>query len=441
MQNKGLLVAVAVLAALGGAVYWSNKTKANEATKPSPDAPPKILTIPDDQIQEIKLAKKGADPTVLSKANGNWTITAPQPLPADQDAVSGVVSSLANLTGDRLIDEKPASLDPYGLQNPSEEIDITRKGGKTEKLLLGDDSPTSSGTYAKLAGDARVFTLPSYVKTSLDKQPKDLRDKRLLTFNQDKLTRIDFTAKGSTVEFGKNGQNEWQIVKPQPMRADGPQVDELVRKLKDAKMDTGVSEEDAKKAQTAFASGAKVATVVTTDAGGSQTLEIRKDKDQYYAKSSAVPGVFKSTSELGTGLDKPVDDFRNKKLFDFGFSDPNKVEVGSTAFQKSGDKWMSGSAQMDAPSVQAVVDRLRDLAAGKFAAKSGGDPFLVLSVTSNDGKRTEKVNITKQGDRYFATREGEPSVYELESKSVDDLQKAVAAVKPYTAPKGGSNKK
>lgn len=205
-------------------------------------------------------------------------------------------------------------------------------------------------------------------------------------------------------------------------------------------MDTGVSEEDAKKAQTAFASGTKVATVVTTDASGSQTLEVRKDKDQYYAKSSAVPGVFKFTPELGTGLDKSVDDFRNKKLFDFGFSDPNKVEIGSTAFQKSGDKWMSGSAQMDSPSVQAAVDKLRDLAASKFAAKSGGDPFLVLSVTSNDGKRTEKVNITKQGDHYFATRDGEPSVYELEGKSVDELQKAVAAVKPYTAPKGGSKK-
>ena len=50
------------------------------------------------------------------------------------------------------------------------------------------------------------------------------------------------------------------------------------------------------------------------------------------------------------------------------------------------------------------------------------------------------MNVTKQGDHYFATRDGEPSVYELESKSVDELEKAVAAVKPYTAPKGGSKK-
>ena len=62
-----------------------------------------------------------------------------------------------------------------------------------------------------------------------------------------------------------------------------------------------------------------------TDAGGNQTLEVRKDKDKnYYAKSSAVEGVYKIASDVGDALDKSLDDFRNKKLFDFGFSDPEQ---------------------------------------------------------------------------------------------------------------------
>ena len=68
--------------------------------------------------------------------------------------------------------------------------------------------------------DPRVFTIATCVKTGLDKRPDDLRDKRLLTFDQDKLTRVDLQAKGQTVEFGKDAQNEWQIVKPRPLRAD-----------------------------------------------------------------------------------------------------------------------------------------------------------------------------------------------------------------------------
>jgi len=85
--------------------------------------------------------------------------------------------------------------------------------------------------------------------------------------------------------------------------------------------------------------------------------------------------------------------------------------------------------------VQAVVDKLRDLAATKFPDTGGNEPVMGITVSSNNGKRVEKVSITKQGDSYFAKRENEPSIYELDGKAVTDLQKAVSDVKPATPPK------
>ena len=119
----------------------------------------------------------------------------------------------------------------------------------------------------------RVYTIASYVKTGLDKSDNDLRDKRLMTFDSDKITRVVLAAKGTPVEFGKNAQNEWQILKPSPLRADATQVDSLVSKLKDAKMDAIVSDEDAKKAAAGFASGTRVALATVSDSKGDQTLE------------------------------------------------------------------------------------------------------------------------------------------------------------------------
>ena len=148
-----------------------------------------------------------------------------------------------------------------------------------------------------------------------------------------------------------------------------------------------------------------------------------------------MDGIYKVTADLGDGLDKKVDDFRNKKMFDFGWTDPNKIEIGKVAFEKSGDKWMSGAKQMDSSSVQTLIDKLRDLAATKFADTGGGSPVLDITVTSNNGKRVEKVSITKQGDTYFAKRENEPSIYELDAKAVDDLQKAANDVKQAAAAK------
>lgn len=440
MSLRGLLIAAILLAGLGGAAYWSEKHKKPE-NKPAADAAPKILTIPEDQFKQLALNKKGGDSTVLSKSDaGKWQITGPKPLPADQDSVSSLVSSLSSLSSDKLVEDKASDLSSYGLNAPSEEITVKKKDGNTQKLLLGDDTPTGSGVYAKLENDPRIFTVATYVKSNLDKTAKDLRDKRLLTFNSDKLTRVDLQAKGQNVEFGKNNQNDWQILKPKPLRADGSQVEELIRKLKDAKMDTSVTDEDAKKAGAAFASATKVAVAVVTDSGGSQQIEVRKDKDKnYYAKSSVVEGIYKVPADLGDGLDKGLDDFRNKKLFDFGWNDPTKVDLHnglvSATYQKSGDKWMSGAKQMDSVTIQTLLDKLRDLSSVKFLETDGGSPVFDATVTSNDGKRVEKLTITKLGDKYFAKRENEPAVYELESKAVEELQKAASDVKEAQPPK------
>ena len=442
MKFRGLLAAAIVLAALGGAAWWSEKKEKADAAKPATDATPKILSIPEDQFQQIDLAKKGGDTTELSRAGGSWKIVQPKPLAADQDSVTSLVTALASLSSDRLIDEKAADLSSYGLAAPNEQVKITEKNGKVLTLLVGDDTPTGSGTFAKVEGDPRVFTIASYVKTSLDKTSKDLRDKRLLTFNSDKLTRVDLTAKGQTVEFGKNNQNEWQILKPRPLRADGLQVDELVRKLKDAKMDVSGTDEDAKKAVAGFSTGTRVAVAAVTDSSGTQEIEVRKDKDKnYYAKSSAVEGIYKVMSDFGDGLDKSLDDFRNKKLFDFGWNDPTKLDIrngtAQATYQKSGEKWMSGAKPMDSPSIQSLVDKLRDLTSTKFLDYGAGPSIFDATVTSNDGKRVEKVSIWKQADKYYAKREGEPTVYELDSKAVEDLQKAAGDVKESQPPKSG----
>jgi hypothetical protein len=177
-----------------------------------------------------------------------------------------------------------------------------------------------------------------------------------------------------------------------------------------------------------------------TDPSGTQQMEVRKVKDDYYAKSSAVDGAHKVTADLATALDKGADDFRNKKLFDFGFSDPNKIEMHdngkSYAFEKKGEDWLAGGKKQDSTSVQSFVDKLRDLSSSKFIdAGTFGTPTIDITVTSGDGKRVEKVLISKQGSDYIAKRENEPALYGIDPKNVDELSKAASDVKPAQAPK------
>jgi hypothetical protein len=438
MKPGGLIVALLVLAALSGTLYWSNHHKPAESTLASPDTPPKILTLNEADLTKIDLRKKGGEELVLTKDNaGKWQITAPKPLGADQSSVSSVLSSLSSLSSDRLVEEKAANLNQYGLQSPTLEADITEKNNQTHKLLIGDDTPTNNGAYVKLDGDPRVFTIATYNKSSIDKGLNDLRDKRLITAESDKITRLELVANQQDIEFGRN-KDQWQIVKPLPLRADGTQVDDLIRKLTDAKMDfTSVT--DPKKTAAAFASASPVATAKITTDSGSQELQVRKNKDDYYAKSSIVDGIYKVSSDLGQGLDKKLEDFRNKKLFDFGFNDPSKIEVhdGSKAYflTKGGDDWWGPDGKkLDSSSAYSLISNIRDLQATKFVDSGFSTPAITISAISNDGKRTEKVLIAKNTSNYVAKRENEPTLYSLESKPIEDLQKSASELRPASTP-------
>ena len=133
-------------------------------------------------------------------------------------------------------------------------------------------------------------------------------------------------------------------------------------------------------------------------------------------------------------------DLRNKKLFNFGFSDPAKVAYRDAsrqlALNKAGDRWLSGAKPMDSVGVQSLIDRLRELAAVKFAETGFTTATVELTVVSKEGKLTEKVGLAKVGDKYLARREGEAALYELESKTVDELITAASSVKeqPAAAP-------
>src|SRR4051794_18442835 len=102
MPIRKLLIAVVVVAALAGAVIWSNKTKKAEESKPADtSAAPKILAIPEDQVAQIEIDRKGSEPSVLHKtADGKWEITAPKPLRADGDAVNQVTGVLVSMSAD-----------------------------------------------------------------------------------------------------------------------------------------------------------------------------------------------------------------------------------------------------------------------------------------------------------------------------------------------------
>ncbi|HEV2990801.1 MAG TPA: DUF4340 domain-containing protein, partial [Candidatus Angelobacter sp.] len=427
-------LALLILAALTGALYWSNHSSSAKTPEPASTPSPKILALSQDDILKLEIKKKGGDGVSLAKeSSGNWRITAPKELGADSNAVSSMVSALSPLTADRVIEEKAGDLQPYGLAQPAVELVVTTKNNQSQRLLIGDDTPSHNGTYAAVAGQPQVFTIAGFTKSSLDKGLNDLRDKRLLTVEAGKIKKLDLTTKSSHIVFQRN-ENRWQITKPAPSRAEQSQVDELVRKLLDAKIDFAGGDEDASKISSSFAKGAITGNVKVISDAGTQEIELRKVGDDYYAKPSVTGAPYKVSSDVAQIFSKNPEEFRNKKLFDLGFTDPAKIEFhnGTKSYflTRSGVEWWGPAGKkMELSGASSFIDHVRDLQAAKFVDSGFGAPTIEITVTPEGGGHAEKVLLAKSGENYIAKRDGEPQLYQVDSKVVQELQNSAEQMK------------
>jgi hypothetical protein len=440
LKMRQLIVATVVLAALAAGLYWSNHRKA--ATDSAVAAPSasnaKVISLNQDDISKLEIKKKDGDDVVLDRVSAlNWKITSPKPLVADESSVSTILYNLSPMDGATLIDDHAANLKQFGLTDPEAKITATEKDGKSQIVLVGDETPTGDAAYVMVSGESKVYSIPKNTKTNLDKSLNDLRDKRLMPVDFDKVASVEINGGKLHLTFAsENGQ--WTVHSPANLRGDTSKMEGIIEKLRTATMDPSAPETETKKAASLFASGAPIATIKATDAAGTQELQVRKSGDAYFAKTSAMDGVFKVPNELGDAINKDAEDFREKQVFDFGAEDPDKVEFhdGSKAYflTRSGEDWWSDGKKMDPVAVQEFLRVIRTLTATKFAASGFSSPTLSHVVTSKDGKHVEKVDIAKSGTGYLAKRADGPALFVLDAKSVEDIQKAAGELKPAEVP-------
>jgi hypothetical protein len=302
-----------------------------------------VLALTQDDISKLEVKKKGGDDVVLARSGASlWKIASPKPLIADQQTVSTILYDLSPLDGATLIEDKASDLKQFGLAEPAAQLVATEKDGKTQTVLLGDETPTGDSSYVMLAGDSKVYSVSKNTKANLNKDLKDLRDKRLMPVDFDKISSVEISGAKLHLTFGST-DGKWTVRSPADLRGDTSKMETIVEKLRTSTVDPGTSDTEMKKDASLFASGSPIASIKATDTSGPQELQIRKTKDGYYAKTTAMEGVYKVPNELGDAVNKEAADFREKQVFDFGEVDPEKVELrdGSKAYflTRSGEDW------------------------------------------------------------------------------------------------------
>jgi hypothetical protein len=439
MKFRGLLIALICLVVLAGGLYLAGKRKSKseaEATKTSE----KLFAVPADDIQQITLAPASGEKVTLERSGDKWTIAEPAGVRADDYATSSVASALGGLTVSDVIADKPAVLKEYGLDPPQATVKFRTKSGAEHTLLIGEDTPTGGGLYAKTGSQPRVVTLSSYVKSDLTKSLLDLRDKTVLKIDTGTASRAWLTNKSGKLELVKSA-DRWQLAAPVQGRADQSAVEDLLRSVADAKLQSAEGQE-AKATEAKFGLGSPEIMLKVQDASGTHELSISADRSgQRYARSSEQSMVFTVASDLVTALSKPAADLRNKDIFDFESWTANSIAATTPEahllLTKEKDEWKGADPKKapDAGAVSDLLDKLKAIRAEAFpppgpAAKYGLDrPVLRVQLTWGEKKQQETLELGMAGKKAYARRAGEPAIYEVSADKLKEARDAANKLK------------
>jgi hypothetical protein len=430
---RSFLVLLVIAAGLGAFLYYDSKREPAEEKKQD-----KVFAdVQADKIDQVTIKSEKGETATATKQGDKWQVAEPAGTPADEAEISGITSNLATLTVTRVIDEKATDFKQYGLEPAALEVAF-RQGGKDHKLLLGLRTPTGSDLYARLPDSPRVFMVGSYVETSFNKSPFDLRDKTILKIDRDKVDRLEIETPDRTIKVGKQGA-DWRITAPVDARADFGSVEGLVGRLNSTPMKSIASPDADANALKEYGLDKPAATVRVMSGSAQAGLAIGKTAGEgvVYAKDLSRPMVFTIESALADDLKKPADEFRLKDLFDARSFNTTRVEIARggqiLTFEKDKDAWKQvtpAAKPADAAKVDALLTALTNARATGFADKAPAlDTPEITATLKFDESKQEKVVFARSGSDVFARRDGDAAAAKIDASALDGIVKALDALK------------
>ena len=440
LRTLGLLVLV-----LGGLLAYLYFVDAEKPVGEA-EAKPKVFGVEADQIDALKISTIAGGDAELAKNADGWALTAPQALKADDAEVSGITSSLASVTVERVVDENPSDPGQYGLKEPAVEVSFRVKGSKDFKTLqLGGKSPTGSDMYAKTADSPKVFMVYAHLESSFNRTPFDLRDKKILSFDRDKVDRIEVRRGPELLTFIK-ANGEWRATTPVEARGDFGAIEGLLSRLQSTQMRAIVEESAADLKQYGLEPAAIEVTVSAGSARAGLAIGTKDAEGQLRVRDIARTQVVAVPGDLLTDFEKAASDFRRKDVFDFRAFNVDTLEItrdgAAVVFERlkgkgkdGADAWRNATAnkELDAAKFEPFVTKLSGLRAQSFAAaadKTGLDtPSLAVKATFDEGKKNETVRIGRVGTDAFAGRADEPGAAKLDGAALDEILKELDTFK------------
>jgi len=185
-----------------------------------------------------------------------WLLEAPFRGPADKSKVENVVRPLTYLRADAFIDDEPLSPRLYGLETPQLTVTVETEKTIPAKAKPGEPDTQPADTqpsvakdtyvlhvgsaadvggeryFARLAGEASIFTVRQDTFNTLTPEVTDLLRQRIAPVDAAKVRKIELSNAGGSMTLTKDAEGHWRF-EEDGETADDAAVSNLVKAVSD----------------------------------------------------------------------------------------------------------------------------------------------------------------------------------------------------------------
>jgi hypothetical protein len=463
MRFRNTLLALLVFGALAAFIYFY-EYKGETAREEQERAGKSALVFKREDLSQIEIARPDAEPVVVKKESGIWTLQRPLVTRADPDRVDSLVSSIEFLrVEETLADATPEEKKQFQLDPAAVTVTLTGQGQEpgaapaTQVLRVGDKAPLGSNRYAARGDAAEVLLVSGGLDSLLSADAASLRYKKVVGIDTWKVARFRVETPAGRVALA-HAANHWTLEEPGPFPAEEGKVQSLWLDLQGAEAQAFETEAPSPSDLERFGLTRPAATLTVEEKDAAAPVRVAfGDPDPngpVYARRSdleavmrverkvldALRGAAADPSGLRDARVAPVDRF---KLATIEIRRPGAGAV--TLHKDDVSRWHWGTpegAEVPSEQVNALLDAAENAKASGFLEGASGAPVdavltLALTEKSDEDARTVTVSLlpesgTAGAPRRFSTSVS-TSVYLVSPELAATLLQAASALKEPAA--------
>jgi len=176
-----------------------------------------LVDFNDDDLAKVTLLMDDDSVDLIrdEKDLQKWTMVKPVNMKANTATINSLLFDLKNVRIVEFITTHTKNSKTFNFEQPEKEINLTFKNGKTWALKLGNQTSSQDHYFAQRSDDETVFTIQKSSVESIFRSLHDLKDRKILEFDDDIVREIHIHDSTQTFILKKSA-NKWNLTLPKP---------------------------------------------------------------------------------------------------------------------------------------------------------------------------------------------------------------------------------